>query len=70
MQNELTPSFEAREPADTRRVVGSRARVGRCDGSHPEPQIHVNKQQGRIQSLVITCGCGEKIKVVCEYHDG
>lgn len=67
MQNELNLSHQ--ETIDTRRVVGSRARVGRRDASQSEPTIHVDKRNGRIQSIQISCRCGEQIKVVCEYHN-
>lgn len=68
MQNELTPTNDTNEASDSRRVVGARARVGRREQGRPEPQIHLNKSNGRIESIQISCGCGEQIRVVCEYH--
>lgn len=29
--------------------------------------IHVHKVDDRIESIVVTCACGEKITIVCEY---
>ncbi|MEL6108258.1 MAG: hypothetical protein AAFU85_19705 [Planctomycetota bacterium] len=68
MQNQLAQSHDRSDATDTRRMVGARARVGCREPGRNEPQIHVNKSNGRIESIQISCGCGEQIRVVCEYR--
>jgi hypothetical protein len=33
----------------------------------PQPQVRLNKNGDRVESIEIQCTCGEKIVVQCEY---
>lgn len=33
----------------------------------PAPRVELIREGGVVRALDITCGCGEKIRVVCEY---
>ena len=63
MQDELTHAPELH----AKRVVGSRARVGPRDATCEEPEIQVQRKDGRIDSILIRCSCGEQITVHCQY---
>lgn len=57
-----------------RRVqVGSGAiRVGAPTPAKParqEPKIQLIREDGIIQAIDVTCGCGEKIRIRCDYTD-
>jgi phage protein D len=32
-----------------------------------KPDIHVHRVNDRIESIVVTCSCGEKITIQCDY---
>ncbi len=73
MENKLTVGPEPRRI----RPVGPRARIGQLRSMPPnnsnsdmcrgEPEVRVNKQGNRIESIVISCACGEEITVICGY---
>lgn len=56
-------------PQRRHRTVGSRVRVGPKQGCVAEPEIRVNKSGDRVESIVITCSCGEEITVICGYDE-
>lgn len=65
--NDLTVNPLAATPQRMRRTVGHRAVVGRDDCQNTEPQITVQKSEGRVQSIMVTCSCGQKIVIDCDY---
>lgn len=52
-----------------RLAVGSRVRVGPKQHCATEPEVRVNKEGDRIESIVIACACGEEITVICGYDE-
>lgn len=32
-----------------------------------KPDIHVHRVNDRVESIVVTCACGEKITIQCDY---
>lgn len=71
MQDKLTDLTRLDNQFDHKRLVGSKVRIGPREqvDAKPKPQISVQKVDGRVQSLLITCACGEQITVVCEYAE-
>jgi hypothetical protein len=65
MENNLSVGVQERK----RRPVGPRVRVGPNTLCENEPEIRVNKQGNRIESIVIACSCGEEITVICGYDE-
>jgi hypothetical protein len=50
------------------KLSGEAVRVGApVAPPKPEPRIELVREDGVIRAIDITCGCGEKIRVVCEY---
>ena len=47
-------------------VVGAKS-VVTCDSGIAKPEIDVRMNGDRVESVVITCGCGETHTIVCEY---
>ena len=35
--------------------------------AHGEPKIQLVRDDGTVRAIDITCGCGEKIRVWCDY---
>jgi len=50
-------------------LVQPRVRVGRRSSDHKETKIKLNKNGTTIESIHITCACGEEIVVECVYSD-
>ena len=48
--------------ADVIRVVAPKA-----EGTPEEPRIQLVREAGVIRAIDVTCSCGEKIRIVCEY---
>ncbi|OYP35215.1 hypothetical protein [Rhodopirellula sp. MGV] len=73
MEDKLTVGTQARRV----RAVGPRARLGGTaqlhspnangNGCRSEPEVRVMKQGNRIESIIISCACGEEITVICGY---
>lgn len=54
--------------ADCVKVSGEAVRVGApLPPPKPQPTIELVREGGVVRAIDITCGCGEKIRVVCEY---
>lgn len=49
-------------------AAGSRVRVGPRRQEKRPPEIQVRKRDGRIESIVVTCSCGEQVTLVCDYE--
>ena len=32
-----------------------------------KPQVEMVQVEGRIERIIVTCGCGERIEIECEY---
>lgn len=67
MQNTMTGENAGAKPTRLRRAVGSNAVVGRSEAPTDQPTITLEKVDGVVQSIVVTCKCGEKIKIDCQY---
>lgn len=67
MQNKLMSSTIVGNTAV--RLSAANIPVGPQAGRKPQPEIHVQQEAGRIKSLVITCACGEKITLICDYAE-
>lgn len=65
MENKLEVTVQDRK----QRAVGSRVRVGPKQHCAAEPEVRVNKEGNRIESIVIACPCGEEITVICGYDE-
>jgi len=37
------------------------------DGTLDEPKIQLVREDGVVRAIDVTCRCGEKIRIVCEY---
>ena len=66
MQDKLISSTNANP--DHARRIGSSVRIG-PRGHGNQPDIHVHKQGERIESIVITCSCGQQITIDCGYAE-
>jgi len=54
--------------ADFVKVSGEAVRVGApVAPPKPQPTLELVREDGVVRAIDITCGCGEKIRVVCEY---
>ncbi|MEO1615029.1 MAG: hypothetical protein AAFV88_04215 [Planctomycetota bacterium] len=51
------------------RRVGSRVRVGKGHECESQPEVRVQRNGDRIESIVIACSCGEEITVICGYEE-
>lgn len=50
------------------KLSGDSVRVGAPQAQpKAEPRIELVREDGVVRAIDITCGCGEKIRVVCEY---
>ncbi|MFN3191389.1 MAG: hypothetical protein ACE361_12780 [Aureliella sp.] len=64
MQASLSNNSVSSNPTPKAGVV----RIGpRNMTQEKKADIHVHKVDDRIESIVVTCACGEKITIVCEY---
>ena len=46
----------------------TRVVVPGCQSDH-EPQIQVITNSERIEAIEVTCGCGRRIRLVCQYDE-
>lgn len=51
------------------RVTESSVRVGAPVGqpTHGEPKVQLIREDGAVRAIEVTCGCGEKIRIRCDY---
>ena len=51
------------------RVGGEPVRIGAPapQGASPEPTVRIVREGDVIQALEVTCSCGERIRIRCEY---
>ncbi len=77
MEIDMNTEKEIR-PTPARRVVVPSTRVQMNDGDSrvlipacesSQPRIRAIRDGGVIQAIDITCSCGEKIRVLCQYGD-
>ncbi|QEG23396.1 hypothetical protein [Mariniblastus fucicola] len=54
---------------DPSAMLHSRVRVGRDANHSKEATVKLNKNGSTIESIHITCACGEEIVVNCIYPD-
>jgi len=69
MQDKLMDSTCLSDLHGSPRVAGSTVRIGPRRQTNSVPEIHVNKRDGHVECIVITCACGEQITVVCDYAE-
>ncbi|MCA9140199.1 MAG: hypothetical protein KDB00_25680 [Planctomycetales bacterium] len=50
-------------------AVGPRVRVGPKQQCATEPEVRIHREGNRIESIVISCACGEEITVICGYDE-
>jgi len=55
--------------ADRVKVSAEAVRIGapRHDAAHGEPKVQLIREDGVIRAIDVTCGCGERIRIRCEY---
>lgn len=54
--------------ADRVRLADETVRVGSGTSTiRAEPKIHLVREDGVIRAIDITCSCGERIRIHCEY---
>ncbi|QEL13315.1 hypothetical protein [Limnoglobus roseus] len=62
----LTPAVlggqQVKVSSDTVRIGAPVAHV-----KHGEPTIQLVREDGVIRAIDITCGCGERIRIQCDY---
>jgi hypothetical protein len=68
MQDKLTNSMCLSDLPPSR-PASSSVRIGPRRPTSSEPEIQVNKRDGRVESIVISCRCGEQITIVCDYPE-
>jgi hypothetical protein len=67
-----TPTEPASLVISTRiRMANEAVRVGAptVHPTHGEPKIQLVREEGVVRAIDITCGCGEKIRVRCDYFE-
>jgi hypothetical protein len=69
MTTEPQPHAPAILAGSTVKVTGDTVRIGApvSHVRHAEPTIQLVREDGIVRAIDITCGCGERIRVVCEY---
>jgi hypothetical protein len=35
--------------------------------AHGEPKVQLIREDGAVRAIEVTCGCGEKIRIRCDY---
>jgi hypothetical protein len=69
MQDKLAPAIRVGNCNHAGHVAGAKTRVGPRQQATRPPEIHVQQRDGRIESIVITCSCGQQVTVVCDYEE-
>ena len=69
MAKESQPHAPAILTSSTVKITGDTVRIGAPVSHlhHAEPTIQLVREDGVVRAIDITCGCGERIRVVCEY---
>lgn len=51
------------------RVTEDPVRVGAplVQLAHGEPKVQLIREDGAVRAIEVTCGCGEKIRIRCDY---
>lgn len=51
------------------RVTENPVRVGAplVQLAHGEPKVQLIREDGAVRAIEVTCGCGEKIRIRCDY---
>ncbi len=51
------------------KVGGETVRIGapHAGEAHAEPKLHLVREDGVIRAIEVTCACGERIRILCEY---
>lgn len=62
-----SPAVERRKV--TRRAVGSNAVVGRRESKPEEPTIELKQRDGVVESIIVTCCCGQRIEIECDFTE-
>ena len=74
MQNNLTKSTvvgngrQVQSPLKDCHAGSSQVRIG-PPPQKTQPEIDVQKRGDRIESIVITCSCGQQITIRCDYAE-
>ncbi len=68
MQNEVITTQVG--PPSTSPSTRTMARVGRRSSDSAQPKIELRKNGDVIESIVVTCACGQTITVDCSYTEG
>ena len=69
MQDKLRNTTVTVDDRRATRLVGSRVNGAPSTSRAPKSEIHVNKQGDRIESIVVTCACGEQVTLFCDYSE-
>lgn len=65
--SEPTPNASV-VPSKSIRLSGVMARIGAAKAaSATDPQVEVVRENGVITAIDVTCSCGKKIRVHCQY---
>lgn len=57
-------------PADRVRVAPDPVRVGAAahpPEHHGAPKVTLVREDGVVRAIDVVCGCGERIRILCEY---
>jgi hypothetical protein len=65
MENELVHEGH---PTNIRPAT-TKVRVGPKSYCKSEPEVIVNRQGDRVESIVFKCSCGEEVTVTCDYGE-
>lgn len=62
-------TFQSVLTADRVTLLDESVVVGapRGDGPKGEPKVHLVRENGVIRAIDVTCRCGERIRVNCDY---
>lgn len=55
--------------AERVKISGDSIRIGlpRLGERHGEPKVQLVREDGVIRAIDVTCSCGEKIRIRCDY---
>ncbi len=55
------------KPLFTEKAVSAPSERGTGEHRHGAPQIELVEADGRVQQVIVTCGCGERTVLDCAY---
>ncbi|TWU02364.1 hypothetical protein [Stieleria varia] len=69
MQDNVSPVNVTDVACHSPSTMRSTAMVGRRASDSAQPKIEIRKQGDKIESIVVTCACGQVITLDCAYGE-